>query len=420
MNNKEREITAMLEASKAILGMQDFNSAAVVIFKACKSLIGAKTGYFSLLSEEGTENKVSFPDTGRTGCAADTNSHIPDKGIRAEAYKTGEVRYNNDFKNSEYNNFLPKGHAELQSVLFAPVKVHGKTMGLIGLGNKPGGFTKDDARIAGNFGEYAAIALLRSKIIEKLKNSEKKLKERNEELRNIIYITSHDLRSPLINIQGFSKQIEKDLSNLVKIIGTGPDKQFYNEKILPVLTGLIPEYFSYIYESTDKMDMLIKGLLKLSRIGISEINPTTVDMNSLIESVLKTFEFKIKKINAQVITEQLPDCLGDISLMNQIFSNLIDNAIKYRDHQRKLVIRISGSVKNNNSIYVIEDNGIGIDKKYSKDVYNIFFQADRRTGGEGLGLTIIKKILDLLNGSVTFESEKGRGSRFFVTIPARM
>jgi PAS domain S-box-containing protein len=173
---RQAEISALSEASRAVLDYRDFESAARSIFDACKRSTGATAGYVALLNEDGTENKVVFLDSGGAACAVDPALPMPIRGLREEAYRTGKAVYENDFSHSQWTRFLPQGHASLDSVLFAPLLIKGIVVGLLGLANKPGGFTETDARMASTFGELAAIALLNSRALESLRSSEERFR----------------------------------------------------------------------------------------------------------------------------------------------------------------------------------------------------------------------------------------------------
>jgi len=168
------EISALLEGSRAVLEYHEFKDSAQSIFDSCKNLIGATAGYIALLSKDGAENEVLFLDSGGLSCTVDPSLPMPIRGLREEAYRTGKTVFHNDFSKSEYVKFMPKGHADLHNVLFAPLVIKEKVTGLIGLANKTNGFTENDARMASAFGEFAAVALQNSRTLEALENSEER------------------------------------------------------------------------------------------------------------------------------------------------------------------------------------------------------------------------------------------------------
>lgn len=170
------ELSALLEGSHAVLKYREFRDAEQSIFDSCKVLIGATAGYVALLSKNGTENEVLFLEPGGLPCAVAPSLPMPIRGLRAEAYRTGNPVFQNDFSKIEWMKFMPGGHVTLDNVLFAPLMIEGKAAGLLGLANKPGGFTESDARMAAAFGELVSIALKNSRTLELLESSEERFR----------------------------------------------------------------------------------------------------------------------------------------------------------------------------------------------------------------------------------------------------
>ena len=245
-----------------------------------------------------------------------------------------------------------------------------------------------------------------------------KLSEKNKELEQIIYATSHDLRSPLVNIQGFTRELEQSFKQAHEVLNSKDIAPAVREKLGSTLNEDIPAELQYILASSAKMDSLLSGLLKLSRMGRANINIEKLDMNKLMPEVISTLEFQAGETRATVEVEELPPCYGDEAQINQVFSNLLGNALKFLDPKRRGVIRISGREEKEQVVYCVEDNGIGIAEKDKDAIFEIFHKLnpdDKR--GEGLGLVIVKKILDRHGGKVWVESEPGKGSKFFVSLP---
>ena len=165
-------LCAILEAFRYIPACKKFEDAAKKIFEQCKKMIGARSGYVALLSENGEENEVLFLDAGGLPCDVDPDLPMPIRGLREIAYKTKEVAYDNDFFESPWMDFMPQGHVRLDNVLFAPINIEERTVGIIGIANKPEGFCKRDVDIAKIFGELAAVALTYAKSQELLRASE--------------------------------------------------------------------------------------------------------------------------------------------------------------------------------------------------------------------------------------------------------
>ena len=248
------------------------------------------------------------------------------------------------------------------------------------------------------------------------------LERKNAELESIVYVSSHDLRSPLVNIQGFSTRLKKlcgQLAALALKAGSGLSEEEV-EKLRVTSEEKIPQALDFILSSGRKMDELIGGLLRLSRTGRAELKPETLDMKALLREIAGSMAFQLEKAGALLEIEELPSCEGDREQISQIFSNLLDNAIKYRDPSKPLNIRVSGKVSKNMAEYIVEDNGIGISEEYLSKIWELFHRLDPRdgAGGEGIGLTLVRRIAERHRGKTWVESEKGEGSRFFVQLVA--
>lgn len=246
----------------------------------------------------------------------------------------------------------------------------------------------------------------------------KELQTKNEELESIVFISSHDLRSPLVNIEGFTGELQKACRELDELLRQEPPDEEARRRIRYLLEEDIPESLHFIANGTSKMDSLLSGLLRLSRIGTATLNIRPIHMNHLMKSILGSMRYQIREESIQVDLEDLPNCLGDAVQINQVFTNLIDNAIKYRHPDRPCRIQLSGRREGNRSIYTVRDNGIGIAPQYHEKIFEIFHQLNpgslRR--GEGLGLTIVRRTLERQDGTVWVESQPGEGSAFHVSL----
>lgn len=175
---KERttEISALLEGSRAVLKHRDFETSARLIFEKCKETIGAQAGYIALLDKTGTENEIWYLNSGGLTCSVDPSLSMPIRGFRKEAFEKGRAVYENHFFDSQWQQLMPPGHVLCENVLFAPLIIDEKPIGLLGLANKPSGFNDNDLRIATAFSELASISLLNSRTLESLTTSEERLR----------------------------------------------------------------------------------------------------------------------------------------------------------------------------------------------------------------------------------------------------
>lgn len=242
------------------------------------------------------------------------------------------------------------------------------------------------------------------------------LKLKNKELESIIYVTSHDLRTPLINIQGFTKEIEKHISYLSDYFNK-PEKIVSEKTQIIKLKNEINDSFRYIFTSVDKIEQLLNGLLKISRLGKVEIVKKQINLVVLFTEIFKNFEYSLKKNNITTEMINVKECSGDESLLNQVFSNLIENAIKYVDYSKvKRTITIKAEKTETYTTITIEDNGLGIDKSQQNLIFEIFYKAGPKSG-EGLGLSIVKKIIEKHNGKLWIESDKNIFTKFYIQLP---
>jgi signal transduction histidine kinase len=246
------------------------------------------------------------------------------------------------------------------------------------------------------------------------------LEAKNEELQSVVYVASHDLKSPLVNIEGFSGELAKACKEMEAVLrneDVGPETR---GQLARLLDEDIPEAIRFIRAGTGKMQALLRGLLEVSRVGTAVLEIEVIDMNALMKHVIAGMQFQITDSGAAVTVEDLPRCLGDYDHINQVFSNLLANAIKYLDPARKGLIRVSGAVQGARVVYCVEDNGRGIAREHQAKIFEIFhrLEPEGAAKGDGLGLTIARRILDRQEGKIWVESESGKGSRFFVSLPA--
>lgn len=258
----------------------------------------------------------------------------------------------------------------------------------------------------------------RNKAENQLATLNASLLEKNVELEQIVYISSHDLRSPLVNIGGFGKEIKMALNELVEVVDKIELSDSDREKLLEIVNDDILDSFTYIDTSIKKMDMLLNGLLSISRLGRMDFNREIINSETLIKEILDSFEYEIKNNDVAINVDKLNPCYGDAAQLNQLFSNLISNSLKYRDKNKESEISVQNYIENDRVIFSIQDNGIGIKKEHKNKVFDIFHRLNpKETKGEGLGLAIVKKILNKHDGKIWMESEEGKGTTFYVSLP---
>jgi len=265
---------------------------------------------------------------------------------------------------------------------------------------------------------------LKQEIVER-KQAEKRrqrltevLLEKNRELEEIIRVATHDMRTPMVNIVGFSRILGICCEQIRLLTEKQKNPAASRKQLDEVIEVDIPEAVGIINSGVSKMKSLLDGLLRLAKVGYSATGIVQLDMNAEIENIIDAIRFQVEQSGAEIKVEPLPSCLGDKSQINQVFSNLFANALKYLDQSRPGQVRISGHTEKDYSVYCVQDNGVGIKANNIEDIFKMSYRVRPADDtGEGLGLAIVRRIVNRHNGEVWAESEAGKGSKFFVKLP---
>lgn len=262
-------------------------------------------------------------------------------------------------------------------------------------------------------------AALEERVLERTRE----LVSANEEIQRFAYIVTHDLRAPLVNIMGFTSELD-DTMRRVQAYMLSDGKPLSDQQILDARQAAeedLPEAIGFIRSSTRKMDGLINAILKISRDGRRPLKPEPLELSGMIRATADSLHHQVTETGGRIEVSARPvDVIGDRLLIEQVFGNLLDNAVKYRQPGRAIEIDVSIARLPGARVKVaVRDNGRGISKADHQRVFDLF----RRSGtqdmpGEGIGLAHVRSLLRNIGGDISLESEPGVGTTFTVTFPS--
>ncbi len=415
----ERRIESLLKLSSYRGGEKELLDLAL---EEALKVTGSRIGYIYRYSEEtrkfvlNTWSREVMPE-----CKVinpQTEYELKKTGIWGEVVRQRKSIIVNDYDAPDpLKKGCPKDHVPLKNWLSVPIFSGGKIVGVVGIANRDGRYDEADVRQLTLMMDGVWRIMAQTASERQRDELNVRLKAKNDELENFLYITTHDLRTPLVNIQGFSQNVRSYFQEIVKLLGEGPRG---GERIKKLTDEKIPEALAYVQEGSRKMEALISALLKVSRAGRVELKPEKIEMEPLLRKIMDAMRFQLEEAGAVVeVSPGLPACCADPGAVSQIFSNLLDNAVKYRDPVRPLRVRITADKKNDFAVYSVADNGRGISGRDLKSIWAVFARPlSARQRGEGIGLPMVKRIAERSGGGITAESKEGSGSVFRVELPA--
>ena len=240
-----------------------------------------------------------------------------------------------------------------------------------------------------------------SKKANEIRKLNELLKEAYDELDTFSFTISHDLRTPLSSIKNYSEIILEDYGN--------------------ELSGEVKELFEKVIRGTNKMASLIKNVLQYSRVGRAEIEFGIIDMDKLLQEIKEEVLAPHRHRNIELTIKNTPNIAGDRTMIMQLFTNLVGNAVKYSTNVEVSRIEVDGAIRDNFVTYCVSDNGIGIDMKYATRIFELFRRLDnvKDFEGSGVGLAIAKRIIEKHNGKIWLESKPNSGTKFYISIPVK-
>ena len=264
---------------------------------------------------------------------------------------------------------------------------------------------------------------LNSSLEERVTERTDDLIQANREIQRYAYIVSHDLRAPLVNIMGFTSELDATLKSVSKYVladGGAISESDVRDARLAVEEDL-PEAIGFIRSSTKKMDGLINAILKISRDGRRELKPERIDLKELLDATAATIYHQVSETDGEVkiAVDAARSLVTDRFSMEQVFGNLFDNAVKYKHPDRPLLLSVKAAPMGRGALRIeVSDNGRGIAPEDHERVFELF----RRSGvqdqqGEGIGLAHVRSLVRNLGGEITVSSTLGGGTTFIIRLP---
>ena len=304
----------------------------------------------------------------------------------------------------------PGGHLPVRSYLAVPVISRGGEVlgGLFFASTKPGVFTEQDEEIAAGIAAQSGVAMDNARLFEASVRAQKELAESNEELltanrelEQFAYVASHDLQEPLRMVNSYTQLLLRRFGPVMN----DPDAQ---------------EFATYITNGVEHMQLLIQDLLTYSKVIHSDTPEleNIVDLNACLRQVISMLQDTIGETGAVVTADTLPPVAGDQSQYEQVFQNLISNALKYRKADEPPQIHVSAARSGDEWAIAVKDNGIGFDMQYAERIFGLFKRLHKTEyPGTGIGLAICKRIIERCQGRMWAVSEVGKGSTFYFAVP---
>ncbi|OEC85175.1 MULTISPECIES: PAS domain S-box protein [Methanobacterium] len=377
----------------------------------CEEVTGSKFGFICEVNEEGTLDTTAISDPGWSECKMPQSDAVKFiKGMKIHGLYGGAVKLEKPVLTNDPASYpdsigTPEGHPLITAYLGFPLKYGDKVIGVIGLANKKGGYTLEDQESVEILSVAIVEALMsfrsRNAVIEyrdQLEETVKELERSNYELQSFAYITSHDLQEPLRTIASFAQLIERR----------------YKGKLDPDAD----EFIDFMVDGASRMKKMIQGLLDYSRVGTRGHEFREFKAETALSYALNNLGTAISEVNAEITSDPLPVVLADEDQIIRVFQNLIGNAIKFRREGVTPKIHVSVKRKHNEYVFSVSDNGIGLEEQYSDKIFEVFkrLHAIGEYQGAGIGLAIVKRIIDRHGGRIWVKSELGKGSTFYFTI----
>ena len=358
-----------------------------------------------------TTNLINFPYDYEDGVRQPNDPIKYGEGLTTKVMESGKPLLITDNWQEEIKKYNPiyRNKKQAKSSLAVPIMTTNRTIGVISMDNTDmeNVFSENDVSLLTAIANNLAVAIENTNLKESLKkeieiqeNLIHELEQKNEELERFTYTASHDLKSPLITIKGFLSYIEQDT------------KLGNHEKLALDIQR--------ISEATEKMNRMLTDLLELSRVGHVIKKAENIPFDEIIREALQRVEGQLQEKRTKVkVASDFPIIYADKERLIEVIQNLVDNAIKFMGKQKNPLIEIGIKKENDAEVYFVKDNGVGMKKEFHNKIFGLFDKLDSASEGTGIGLALVKRIIEVHGGKIWVESQEGKGTTFYFTLASK-
>jgi PAS domain S-box-containing protein len=387
--------------------------------RACLSiaaeLTGSKFGFIAEIGADGLLHDIAISDPGWELCTmVDKTRHHTSLGAFKVHGLPGRVIIDERpfFSNDPYSHHdsigTPEGHPRLTAFLGVPLVHRGKTIGLIALGNREGGYRSDDVETMEPLATVIVQALMRKRTESSLQTAHAELKHRaweleavNRDLEVYSYTVSHDLKAPLRSIDGFTRALLED----------------YGDKLDPTAK----DYLARVNSAAMRMDQLIQAMLDMARLTRRDLYEQSVDLSGLAQVITDNLQKQDPARTLEFIIADNVRARGDNTLLQVVLENLMHNAWKFTGKQKTARIEFGATTMEGHQVYFVKDNGVGFSMQFADKLFMPFnrLHLESEFAGLGIGLATAYRIILRHNGRLWAESAPEKGASFYFTLPMR-
>ncbi len=397
-------LKTLYEISQAILAAESPETIAQAALDRLRQLVPYQRAGVALVDlEAGQATVLAALVDGEP--EARTGGHFP-LTTDVEILRRGEVYHATDvaalaLSGSDHDHYA----AGMRSYVSVPLIAHGELLGSLNLASpEPGVLVAEHVEIAREVADELAVAIQQARLHRQLQARAAELERSNAELQQFAYAASHDLQEPLGTVSGYLQLLE----------------QRYRGQ----LDAKAEEFIDLAVDGVARMDELIRGLLAYSRVSTHRQPYQLTDSQAVLQRVLKNMVFKIEDHGATVTHDPLPSVWADPIQLEQLFQNLLGNALKFHGPQAPQIhVSVRRLARGENQegdgwLFAVRDNGIGIDPRDTERIFAIFQRLHSRDAypGSGIGLAICRRIVERHGGRIWVESQPGHGSTFYFTL----